>query len=42
MGVVPNCVFVYHPSAWYLKRLEKGMKYPGSRVISNYKPLCEC
>lgn len=28
MGVLPECIYVYHVCAWFLGRSEEGIKFP--------------
>lgn len=33
---------LYHTCAWYLKRLEEGIRLPGTVVADGCQPLCGC
>ena len=35
MGVLPVCVSVYHLQAWYQRRPEEGIRFPGIGVINS-------
>lgn len=40
MRVFPAYMYVHHLNAWCLRRSEKGICSPGTRVISDGEPLC--
>lgn len=40
MSVLLACTHVYCVSFWYLQRLEKGVRLPGTRVIDGCDPPC--
>jgi hypothetical protein len=40
MGILLACMFVCHICAWCLKRLEEGIKSPGTGVTDDCEPSC--
>lgn len=42
VSVLPACMDAHHVHAWWPRRSEQGIEFPGSRVIDGCMPLSQC
>jgi hypothetical protein len=40
MSVLPACLHVHFVNSWCLKRQVKGVRFPGTGITRDFKPLC--